>query len=56
MLTAISLIPVLNPDATTVASHQATSVPPNIVDLLAGHAYPVSGLGRQAKARSNLCT
>jgi D-alanyl-D-alanine carboxypeptidase (penicillin-binding protein 5/6) len=44
VLTAISLIPVLNPDATTVASRQATSVPPNIVGLLAGHAYPISDL------------
>ncbi len=44
VLTAISLIPVLNPDATTVASQQATSVSPNIVGLLAGHAYPISDL------------
>src|SRR5579862_6109757 len=44
VLTAISLIPVLNPDATTVASKQATSVSPNIVGLLAGHAYKVSDL------------
>jgi serine-type D-Ala-D-Ala carboxypeptidase (penicillin-binding protein 5/6) len=44
VLTAIALIPVLNPDAMTVASKQATSVPPNIVGLLAGHAYKVSDL------------
>jgi serine-type D-Ala-D-Ala carboxypeptidase (penicillin-binding protein 5/6) len=44
VLTAISLIPVLNPDATTVASKQATSVSPNIVGLLAGHAYKISDL------------
>src|SRR5689334_12936262 len=44
VLTAISLIPVLDPDATTVASKQATSVPPNIVGLLAGHAYKISDL------------
>jgi serine-type D-Ala-D-Ala carboxypeptidase (penicillin-binding protein 5/6) len=44
VLTAISLIPVLNPGATTVASKQATSVSPNIVGLLAGHAYPISDL------------
>jgi serine-type D-Ala-D-Ala carboxypeptidase (penicillin-binding protein 5/6) len=44
VLTAISLIPVLNPDATTVASKQATSVPPNIVGLLTGHAYKISDL------------
>ena len=44
VLTAISLIPVLNPDATVVASKQATTVSPNIVGLLAGHAYKVSDL------------
>src|SRR5690348_8738973 len=44
VLTAISLIPALDPDATTVASKQATSVPPNIVGLLAGHAYKISDL------------
>jgi serine-type D-Ala-D-Ala carboxypeptidase (penicillin-binding protein 5/6) len=44
VLTAISLIPALNPDATTVASKQATSVSPNIVGLLAGHAYKISDL------------
>src|SRR5947209_19665135 len=42
VLTAISLIPVLNPDATTVASKQATSVSPNIVGLLTGHAYTIA--------------
>jgi D-alanyl-D-alanine carboxypeptidase (penicillin-binding protein 5/6) len=44
VLTAVSLIPVLNLDATTVASKQATSVSPNIVGLLAGHAYKISDL------------
>jgi D-alanyl-D-alanine carboxypeptidase (penicillin-binding protein 5/6) len=44
VLTAISLIPVLNPDSMTVASKQATSVSPNIVGLLAGHAYKISDL------------
>jgi len=44
VLTAISLIPALAPDATTVASKQATSVSPNIVGLLAGHAYKISDL------------
>jgi D-alanyl-D-alanine carboxypeptidase (penicillin-binding protein 5/6) len=44
VLTAISLIPLLNPDAMTVASKQATTVSPNIVGLLAGHAYRVSAL------------
>jgi D-alanyl-D-alanine carboxypeptidase (penicillin-binding protein 5/6) len=44
VLTAISLIPALNPDSMTVASKQATSVSPNIVGLLAGHAYKISDL------------
>jgi serine-type D-Ala-D-Ala carboxypeptidase (penicillin-binding protein 5/6) len=44
VLTAISLIPVLSPDAMVVASKQATTVSPNIVGLLAGHAYKVSDL------------
>jgi D-alanyl-D-alanine carboxypeptidase (penicillin-binding protein 5/6) len=44
VLTAISLIPALNPDATTVATEQAVSVSPNIVGLLPGHAYKISDL------------
>ena len=44
VLTAISLIPLLNPDAMVVASKQATTVSPNIVGLQAGHAYKVSDL------------
>jgi len=44
VLTAISLIPLLNPNAMVVASKQATTVSPNIVGLLAGHAYKVSEL------------
>jgi len=44
MLTAISLIPVLNPEATVVATKQAVSVSPNIVGLLPGHAYKISDL------------
>jgi serine-type D-Ala-D-Ala carboxypeptidase (penicillin-binding protein 5/6) len=44
VLTAISLIPVLNPNAMVVASKQATTVSPNIAGLLAGHAYKVSDL------------
>jgi hypothetical protein len=36
VLTAISLIPVLNPDATVVATKQAVSVTPNVVGLLPG--------------------
>src|SRR5579862_6010700 len=34
MLTAVALIPVLNPDAAVVASKQATSVEPNVVGLV----------------------
>ena len=44
VLTAISLIPVLSPDATVVATWQAVSVSPNVVGLLPGHAYKVSDL------------
>src|SRR6266516_2020499 len=44
VLTAISLIPALNPDAMVMASKQATTVSPNIVGLLAGHSYKVSDL------------
>jgi len=44
VLTAISLIPVLNPDATVVATQQAVSVTPNVVGLLPGHAYKISDL------------
>ena len=44
MLTAVALIPLLNPTATVVASKQATSTVPNVVGLVAGRAYPISGL------------
>ena len=44
VLTAISLIPALNPNATVVASKQATTVSPNIVGLMRGHSYKVSDL------------
>ena len=44
VLTAISLIPVLNPNAMVVASKRATTVSPNVVGLLAGHGYEVSEL------------
>src|SRR5580698_7411862 len=44
VLTAISLIPLLNPNATVVATKQATSVSPTVVGLLPGHAYKVSDL------------
>ncbi len=44
VLTAVSLIPVLKPDATVVASKRAVSVSPNLVGLLPGHAYQISDL------------
>jgi serine-type D-Ala-D-Ala carboxypeptidase (penicillin-binding protein 5/6) len=44
MLTAVALIPVLDPDATVVASKQATSTVPNVVGLVAGQAYKISDL------------
>jgi D-alanyl-D-alanine carboxypeptidase (penicillin-binding protein 5/6) len=44
MLTAISLLPLLNPDGTTVATKLAASQTPNVVGLLAGHAYRISDL------------
>ncbi len=44
MLTAVALIPVLNPDATAVASKLATSTVPNVVGLVAGRAYKISDL------------
>jgi D-alanyl-D-alanine carboxypeptidase (penicillin-binding protein 5/6) len=46
VLTAISLIPALNPDATTVASHEAATTEPNDVGLKAGQRYKVSDLFR----------
>ncbi|MGH3238256.1 MAG: D-alanyl-D-alanine carboxypeptidase family protein, partial [Streptosporangiaceae bacterium] len=44
VLTAISLISALNPDATVVATKQAVSTVPNVVGLLPGHAYRISDL------------
>jgi serine-type D-Ala-D-Ala carboxypeptidase (penicillin-binding protein 5/6) len=44
MLTAVALIPLLNPDAAVVASKQATSTVPNVVGLVAGQAYQISDL------------
>jgi D-alanyl-D-alanine carboxypeptidase (penicillin-binding protein 5/6) len=46
VLTAITLIPVLNPHATTVASHEAATTEPNDVGLKAGRRYRISGLFR----------
>ena len=45
VLTAISLIPALNPNAMVVASKQATTVSPNIVGLLPGHSCRAGGPG-----------
>jgi D-alanyl-D-alanine carboxypeptidase (penicillin-binding protein 5/6) len=44
MLTAITLLPRLNPDAMVTASKLAASQEPNIAGLIAGHQYPVSAL------------
>ena len=44
VLTAITLIPLLSPDALVVASTMATSTTPNVVGLLPGHPYKVSAL------------
>jgi D-alanyl-D-alanine carboxypeptidase len=44
VLTAVALIPALNPDGTVVASKQATSTVPNVVGLVAGRAYRISDL------------
>jgi D-alanyl-D-alanine carboxypeptidase (penicillin-binding protein 5/6) len=44
VLTAVTLLPVLNPKATTVASKLATSTVPNVAGLVAGLRYPISGL------------
>jgi D-alanyl-D-alanine carboxypeptidase (penicillin-binding protein 5/6) len=44
VLTAVSLIPLLNPNATVVASKQAASVSPTVVGLIPGHAYAISDL------------
>jgi D-alanyl-D-alanine carboxypeptidase (penicillin-binding protein 5/6) len=44
VLTAVALIPLLNPDGTVVASKQATSTVPNVVGLVAGRSYKISDL------------
>jgi serine-type D-Ala-D-Ala carboxypeptidase (penicillin-binding protein 5/6) len=44
VLTAITLIPLLNPNATVVASKQATSTVPNVAGLVTGRAYKISDL------------
>ncbi len=44
MLTAVTLIPLLHPNSTVVASKLATSTVPNVVGLVTGRAYKVSDL------------
>jgi D-alanyl-D-alanine carboxypeptidase (penicillin-binding protein 5/6) len=44
VLTAVALIPLLNPDATVVATKQAAVATPDVVGLIPGHAYPISDL------------
>ncbi|HEX9065808.1 MAG TPA: serine hydrolase [Streptosporangiaceae bacterium] len=46
VLTAITMLPRLNPGATVVASRRAASAVPNIVGLRAGHRYRVADLFR----------
>src|SRR5208282_3110611 len=46
LLTAITMIPRLNPNATVVASKLAASVEPNIVGLIPGRRYKVADLFR----------
>jgi D-alanyl-D-alanine carboxypeptidase (penicillin-binding protein 5/6) len=46
LLTAITMIPRLNPDATVVATRLATSVQPNVVGLIPGRKYKVADLFR----------
>ncbi len=46
ILTAVSLIPVLNPDATVVASRRAVSVEPDVVGLRLGYRYKIADLFR----------
>jgi serine-type D-Ala-D-Ala carboxypeptidase (penicillin-binding protein 5/6) len=44
VLTAVTLMPVLRPDQTVVASHRAADVTPSKVGLIAGHRYRVADL------------
>jgi D-alanyl-D-alanine carboxypeptidase (penicillin-binding protein 5/6) len=46
VLTAITMLPRLRPDATIVATKLAASVVPNIVGLIPGHRYKVADLFR----------
>jgi D-alanyl-D-alanine carboxypeptidase (penicillin-binding protein 5/6) len=44
VLTAITMMPVLNPNATVVTTRRAADAVPSKVGLLAGHAYRISDL------------
>jgi D-alanyl-D-alanine carboxypeptidase (penicillin-binding protein 5/6) len=44
VLTAITLMPVLNPNASVVTTRRAADVEPSKVGLLAGHSYRISDL------------
>ncbi|MBO0817237.1 MAG: D-alanyl-D-alanine carboxypeptidase, partial [Actinobacteria bacterium] len=44
VLTAITLMPVLNPDATAITTRRAAAAEPSKVGLLAGQAYRISDL------------
>ncbi|HEX9030593.1 MAG TPA: D-alanyl-D-alanine carboxypeptidase [Streptosporangiaceae bacterium] len=46
VLTAITMLPRLDPSAMVLATKRAASVEPNIVGLIAGHRYKVSDLFR----------
>jgi D-alanyl-D-alanine carboxypeptidase (penicillin-binding protein 5/6) len=46
VLTAITLIPLLDPDASVLATKRAVTVEPNVVGLKAGHRYKVADLFR----------
>jgi len=46
ILTAVSLIPVLDPNATVLASKRAVSVEPDVVGLKLGHPYKIADLFR----------
>jgi D-alanyl-D-alanine carboxypeptidase (penicillin-binding protein 5/6) len=44
VLTAVALLPVLKPDATTIASRKAASTEANLAGLVAGQSYKISDL------------
>jgi serine-type D-Ala-D-Ala carboxypeptidase (penicillin-binding protein 5/6) len=46
VLTAVTMLPRLNPNATVLATKRAASVEPNIVGLIPGHRYKVCDLFR----------